>query len=44
MPSGRTRPSRCKLSICQPQTLKFLREDADAEHKEAPGNTGVPRT
>jgi hypothetical protein len=30
------------LSICQPQGLKFHRLDADAEHKEALGNTGVP--
>ena len=37
-------PNRCTLSICQPRTLKFRRARADAEHKEAPGNAGVPRT
>ena len=52
--AGRSSPPRCRdrrslpnrrtLSICQPRTLKFRRAHADAEHKEAPGNAGVPRT
>ena len=39
----RSLPNRRMLAICQPRTLKFCRARADAEHKEAPGNAGVPR-
>ena len=51
--AGRSSPPRCRrrslpnrrtLAICQPRTLKFCPARADAEHKEAPGNAGVPRT
>ena len=40
----RSLPNRRTLTFCQPRTLKFRPARADAEHKEAPGNAGVPRT